>query len=106
MAIVNGIVTIIKAIINVRPLLPLHPATASPEPTTDNVRTGHCGTLHGPRLVLDLRQGGKARKRHDECGLSEVGDLDADATNPHTLHHFTYGYEYWRAAYRVASLLN
>ncbi|KAK0248390.1 hypothetical protein LTR91_011196 [Friedmanniomyces endolithicus] len=53
MAIVNGIVTIIKAIIN-----------------------GIVALFMGLVSCLTC---GKARKRHDKCGLSEVGYLDADA---------------------------
>ncbi|TKA71786.1 hypothetical protein B0A55_04308 [Friedmanniomyces simplex] len=65
MAIVNGIVTVVKAIIN--------------------------GIVAVVMALVSCLTCGKTRKRHDECGLSEVGYL---GTTRRDVHAYAYAYAY------------
>lgn len=86
MAIVNGIVTICKAIINVRHRhTPAHTSTANKQLT--RISTGHCRFLLTPRQLLDLRQGRRRTpKGHNKRCLEALSTHTATAQAQHDPH--------------------
>ena len=88
MAIVNGIVTVIKAIINVRPAASLLQHAASDLLLTFSPSTGCGRTRHGHRLVPHMRQSRQAWESYNKRGLNERNETTVTTVENDTFTTF------------------